>query len=1764
MTVKTLSATGLLFLILIALNQAWAAACSPYIGLATLNEVHRINGSDSADSPEDFVEVRRLNQNVSDARFRSWSIKICSAGKGCKPQGLDQTGSPSGSDWLTLSGEPFPSSYIDFDNGFHVELLDENDALIDILIHRSGSYAPATATGAGYNSCDFSYDIDSQTASGGGQRQLFRNPEGIGQWQAARGNSTTPTDSETNNDPSAPTLTISDAFAAAGSDAFVLLELSEPLDRNLTITLQTRDGTAIAGDDYAALGTGTTLTLPEGDTQADISIQVLETATDGRFFTVELVDLSEPVNIADNSGQVNISSVDMCSILTNNAGPLIYARDQLSFSNAPYVSVTASGTRRQRLMSDSDNLSKGGLNGDTSTTELTYIVPQTLPQSFPSFSGGNTDSGTDFDPGTYSTLAATGAGSTAQFSPGSYYIEQLSADSGMTLELSAGDYFISEAQLENVTVRAVEAGVNLHIGTGFSMLGSTLESNSSYPGDISVYVHSGAELNIMTGTQIQALIYGYKNTDTVSTVNILNNTTLEGVVVSEGRVILTGTGGGTSVSDTINISYSSFAYEAFKRKFSCPSPLPAPYIEYRFDELQWDGETGEVTDSSDFGRNGTADTTFGTTTTDDNVICRAADLSVGNRYIRTPALDPLESTATISFWIKTTQAGNSSVLLAPALSGTRETADKDGVFWGWINDAGQIGFSIGNSKAVLSDRSINNDTYRHVAISYNSGSRQARIYIDGVRESVGTTGNGKILTVIDQLGFAKRADGSVAPFLDALVDEFLLFDTVLTETQIAQIYSLQSQGKNLNGTERECLSGRGPFAQYLMNETGWDGTGSVTDSSGLYNADPIGLADTQSYTSTCFAGGFGMATSDGAASVNGVDTGIDVRTDIGNQGSLLLWVRAEENFAEFSGARNLFDASTASQAFWAGVNSSGQIQFVLTDDSGAQHQLSTDPQNHTRADWIQLAFRWDTGAGYMTVSANGTEISRLDAIPDGRNLSGTSELMFGDSAGLRTNGPGDAWWGQMADARIYNVALTDTEIVSAMLEFTPCIAELDHFTVSHDGNGINCLAEPVTFQARLSNGQTYDRYTGSVSLSTSAMQGDWQYSGSNAFTPVGDYTGQADVSYGLNDRGEITLNLVYLDAGGISINVDDGGIDEQAGEATADDDPLLTFAEAGFIVTDAPGNPQLTATDMVARTTSANLYLRAITTDPETGVCEPLFNGPVDIEMGTQCVNPGTCAAGQNVNFISPASSTTAAPLPANNVSSDDSGFSWQSEALDFGAESTASFRVRTDDVGLQTHSFRYRLTSTDGTTSDMNTSIQYYARPDNIRITSRQNPDDEELSPGLNNTVIAGDNITITIGAADATGSAYQSFNRIDYDPGTPETDPYPIIWSSTLLQPADGVDGILSNGTDWVAEGDGLTTSLQYSEIEQIALEGQLADFWNGASSVYSYTLPAVNIATLVPGYLTIDSLTQASWESPFDGFYQGAPSSLIGLSAELRAFNAGNVEIWNFDNTSPSFLTPTNALLKAPVNSATGGPLTSELSWVIDDMTDDNLLSVDAVFSDVIWQRTLPAPDSNDLPATVSEFQLAAQALRISDALCVKSAHTAPCSTADLTLPITADRTLTYARLRVPDQVDAISTEANIPLTLESLSAFSNGEPVFEVESDENSLGFSPSEIAGLEYRTGGVCTLAQCPTPGNLLPVSVSNLDDADTELSAGKGFMTYELGTPDQGILETHLQLPAWLYWEWANDGVQVTASTLLLFGDYQGRSPILYTRPGFR
>ncbi|MDP1886303.1 MAG: tandem-95 repeat protein [Polaromonas sp.] len=171
-------------------------------------------------------------------------------------------------------------------------------------------------------------------------------------------------------------------------------------------------------------------------------------------------------------------------------------------------------------------------------------------------------------------------------------------------------------------------------------------------------------------------------------------------------------------------------------------------------------------------------------------------------------LTPITGSATVSFWIKTTQklstdaaqfGGTDVGWNRPSVIGSEQDGAVNDAQWGWIDNNGRIGLNVGDTAGAKSTTVIANDVWHFVAMTRNSVTGQTQIWVDGVLESTVTaTGLAGTITNVFGIGFTNGVNGDFSrniandKYLNAAVDDLRIYSTVLSNEQVRSVWQVES------------------------------------------------------------------------------------------------------------------------------------------------------------------------------------------------------------------------------------------------------------------------------------------------------------------------------------------------------------------------------------------------------------------------------------------------------------------------------------------------------------------------------------------------------------------------------------------------------------------------------------------------------------------------------------------------------------------------------------------------------------------------------------------------------------------------------------------------------------------------------------------------------------------------------------------------------------------------------------------------------------
>ncbi|VAW97800.1 hypothetical protein MNBD_GAMMA20-1125, partial [hydrothermal vent metagenome] len=314
------------------------------------------------------------------------------------------------------------------------------------------------------------------------------------------------------------------------------------------------------------------------------------------------------------------------------------------------------------------------------------------------------------------------------------------------------------------------------------------------------------------------------------------------------------------------------------------------------------------------------------------------------------------------------------------------------------------------------------------------------------------------------------------------------------------------------------------------------------------------------------------------------------------------------------------------------INTSGNIYWWWHDSGGTSHTLTSSGATLSPGNWYHITIVY-AASGTQKIYIDGVE--RANGTRTESLRTNADPLQIGADQGFS----GREFDGLIDEARVYDSALSAAQVAVAMNETRPCAGTLDHFVISHDGSGINCLAETITVTVAAADGSTVSTYTGSISLDTQTTTGSWGLNaGGGSFVDAVAGDGLASYTFAAADAGVAIFNLDYR-SGPASIDIDvfDGVIRDDDTEGS------LVFSPSGFVVTAAPLSnppPVLIDTGIVAQTAASDfpLYITAYgqtPTDPVCGIIEA-YDGVKNIKFWSSYNDPltGTLPVSINSNAI--------------------------------------------------------------------------------------------------------------------------------------------------------------------------------------------------------------------------------------------------------------------------------------------------------------------------------------------------------------------------------------------------------------------------------------------------------------------------------------------------------------------------------------------------
>ncbi len=405
----------------------------------------------------------------------------------------------------------------------------------------------------------------------------------------------------------------------------------------------------------------------------------------------------------------------------------------------------------------------------------------------------------------------------------------------------------------------------------------------------------------------------------------------------------------------------------------------------------------------------------------------------------------------------------------------------------------------------------------------------------------------------------------------------------------------------------------------------------------------------------------------------------------------------------------------------------------------------------------------------------------------------------------------------------------------------------DHYSVSAATSQVNCQAAPVTITAHDSAHAalaTVDQIT----LSTSTGHGDWALTtGSGTFTAGAADSGSATYSYSSGDAGSVVLSLLDTHPETLTVNVVDGTVTAKSGTAQASEDAAITFAPAGFRITNGSNVATAINTLLAGSASSQTLALQAIRADTNTGACVAAFPSGTTVNVGLayQCNNPITCVAGQSFTVTNNGTTTALASNPASGVGS------YTTVPLRFStANAEAPLVLNYSDAGQVTLYARYNipLRSGAGSGTYMSGSSQFVVQPYTLKLTAIRRTSDSLANPAASTAsgtvfIGAGQVFSATVTASNLQGNVTPNFGQ--------ETSPAAVTLTPALVLPASGHNPTVSGSFGSYSVGVASGSAFAWIEVGVITLRPTVANYLG--SGAVNGTLTG-NVGRFIPNAFSV----------------------------------------------------------------------------------------------------------------------------------------------------------------------------------------------------------------------------------------------------------------------------------------------------------------------
>ncbi|USD32879.1 MULTISPECIES: DUF6701 domain-containing protein [Vibrio] len=1184
------------------------------------------------------------------------------------------------------------------------------------------------------------------------------------------------------------------------------------------------------------------------------------------------------------------------------------------------------------------------------------------------------------------------------------------------------------------------------------------------------------------------------------------------------------------------------------------TPLPDPIAKYHLEESTWNGTANEVQDESGNNLHGraingalTATSTPALPAIDNMGTCGYGYFEHdSNQYVEVADnnLLDLNKTLTVSAWIYPTSKPNSGLfsIFSKDTNFELHLDSNRRIYWWWQEKNSSTRNLTSSSTVPLND-------WTFVTIRYDSKKSKASLFINGeLRASRSSNQNKQLQTNSNPFQIGQDQNYSGRAF-DGAIDEVQIFDEALTEQQIRQLYrqrhtcdntptlqcfsddfssgslsSLWVTSTSSGSFQPGIVSSRLRFTQAVQNQAtsstyqrlfpAKDNLVEIEFDHFAYNgsgADGIAVVLSDALVTPragAFGGplGYGFKTNEPGFAGGWLGVGLDEYGNFSNEGGQgsdpgrrRQSVALRGSGVDETGYRYLAGACNNGQ-----TNQNGDCLSPTVDDnnSGAVHRYKIVVDSRvTNESQVEISRKIGNGSWQSIVGPINVLDSQYNqaAVPDDFLLSITG------STGSVTN--------------IHEI---DNFQVCA-LNSRPIEDQIDHFRITHTGQGVTCNESEVTIRACKDSSCT-EEYTDTVTatLSPATVPGGGGWVGGNVKTFSG---GSGTFYIRKNQPGTLTLDVTGSTppAKPFSSNLCDDG------SGLSENNCDMVFSDSGFVidVPDKYGAETVTAT------------IKAVKQGDSATQCVPSFaNVTKSVDLWSQYLDPveGADLIGQ------PKVSVESTEIGINE--SDATNFN-----LSFNSSGQASVNLNYDDAGHMQLNAKFNGTG-DEQGLELTGSGNFISAPKYLTVSAENTSGGTGVCSSADTSCSvfakAGENFTLKV-------TAYNQDDEV-----TPNYKHSGITITHSLVEPSTGSTGSISttsynhvpilNGTNSVTQ-----------SVSEVGVFNFTVD---PPSSFYGKTTKPItssstgNIGRFTPAYFELPATSTGILNTPvlLGACSQFPQFSYIGqsfgystnpaLTLNPKAVDGSDIENyvignwWRYSNSwgSRNYIADnglTIALDPTASPSVTRTP------------SDENIMVLN---NEMIFYTKETTPIN---PFTAS-FQLVLTASDVtdSDGVCLKSNDSGACQ--GITFENVDDTMqLRWGRLLINDTYG--SEIATVRQRLE-LQHYQNDR--FETNTDDSCTSFG---AIGNFVFTSGEYTVVDSGSPTQ--PEVNASLVSATA--SGGESWIEFTPpGSGSYGTITTSLNVNSlfpWLRDDEDDDGnFESTASGLTQFGLYRGSDRVIW------